>query len=153
MRKKITIVFLYLVLSLSASASDIPKIKEKSLKCLHKDSKYNISKEDYLYIVFSNDKKKATFVSPLTKNSTRSYKSSWEVKTYLKAINFDYIYEVNRWELNRLSGVLLEISKTAPFQTFVYGKCEPVEKGFDPIKYMDDFVKKNIERTKKDLKF
>ena len=155
MKKLLAIVVLGLFLSGSTYGSEVPQIKEKSLKCLYKDykNKYKVNKENYLYIIFSDDRKKATMIGPVTKDSMRVYKSTWEVETKLKKIVLTAKYQINDWDLYRLSGVLKERMLTNPYTSSDYGKCEPVKKDFDPIKFMEDFVKKNIERTKKELKF
>ena len=54
MKKFLAIVVLGLFLSGSTYGSEVPQIKEKSLKCLYKDykNKYKVNKENYLYLGF-----------------------------------------------------------------------------------------------------
>ena len=155
MKKLLAILVLGLLLSGSAYGSEIPQIKEKSLKCLHTDykNKNKVNKENYLYLVFSGDRKRATMISPLKPDATYVYKDTFEVRTRLTEIIFMKEFGAYKWTLNRKTGDLNEWYTLEYNKHSYYGICDPVEKGFDPVRYMDNFVKQNIEKTKKELKF
>ena len=140
-----------------AYGSDIPQIKQRYIKCLHKtlENKTNISKEKYLYLVFSNDRNSALMLSPLTKDSVYVYTREWKVKTYLTEINLQSKNSNSSelWYLDRKTGKLTQYPFISDAKAVYYGMCETVERGFDPVEYMNNFVKKNIEKTEKELKF
>jgi len=134
---------------------DIPEIKVKNLKCLHKEYKKEgkTKKEDHLYIIFSDDKKTAIMAGPVDKGTVNVYKRKLRVSVHLSYIDFGSRYDLSEWSLNRKTGQLQENLRKINQLHETYGICEPVEKGFEPLKYLENVAKENLERTKKELKF
>ena len=156
MKKLLAIVVLGLLWSINVVYGyDIPEIKVKNLKCLHKEYKKEgkTKKEDHLYIIFSDDKKTAMMVSPVDRGTVNVYKRKLQVSVHLSYINFGSGYDLSRWSLNRKTGQLVENLRKINQKYETYGICEPVEKGFEPLKYLENLAKENLERTKKELKF
>ena len=150
MKKLLGIVVLGLFLCNITFGSDIPGVKVKKLKCLHNKVK-NPSKEDYLYILFSDDDKSAKFVEPLGKGSTRAYAFNRGVYLTLYQIKFGTNSIDINWFLDRKTGALSEY--VSLLETIEYGKCEPLTELFDPHEYMKKKAKENLDRVKKEINF
>jgi hypothetical protein len=156
MKKLLAIIVVGLLFSgNSVFGNDIPELKIKNIKCLHKDYKKEgkIKKEDYLYLVFSDDRKTAMMINPVGKDFVAISKRTWSVRIYLKYIDFTPNPGLPEWSLNRKTGELINRFKLGDKYEHPYGICEPVEEGFDPLSYLQKLTKENLERIKKELIF
>ena len=138
-----------LLLSGNAIAGDFP-IKEKKLQCLFNEFNPSTAKKtDYLYIIFSEDEKRAQFIQLLDDN-VYVYLKTFDVSLELYWITFKRNNDSSLWEINRKNGTLKQYIKTTEI---AYGKCEPIPANFNPRKYFEDLAKKRLKKEYDKLKF
>ena len=150
MKKLLGILVLGLLLSGNAIAGDFP-IKEKKLQCLFNEFNPSTAKKtDYLYIIFSEDEKRAQFIQLLDDN-VYVYLKIFDVSLELYWITFKRRFDddASLWEINRKNGTLKQYIKT---KEIAYGKCEPVLANFNPRKYLEDLSKKRLKKEYDKLK-
>ena len=132
-----------------AHSENVP-IKEKKLKCLHTSHNVNTAKvDDYLYLIFSDNGKTVDFYH-LGDKDINLWADTKIVNTSLYYITMRPEIGLSSWYLNRENGLLDERFSGERHE---YGQCEPIDKGDDPIKTLEDLAKERKQKIKDKIKF